>query len=151
MEDDDFDLENALPGDGQVHRFVSKVFRDAVQRKASRIRFTRSFNGTLPVRALDSNWNISEKWGSKCFSVLTEHDGKFQKVAAPPLVLWASTISRIKALAGMVDYGPKVSKQGEFNLDSEANGNVIFRVTSNPNPYQDTELTIEVIIETDRG
>lgn len=121
----DFDLE--FDADIQaIPIFMEKVLSDAVARNGSRIKLERD---------------------SKGFTITVEVNGEFLPSAEPPDWSWDRCVSRLKALARMVDYGSNISTEGAFQIDSKATSGVTFHLTSNPNPHKDRELIVEIVRE----
>ena len=136
--------------DAPSTRFVNKILQDAIHRGAERVHFERRHRSDwIMVKSIEcgeERVDFEERPGSRGdddqFLILMEFDGTFQEVAAPPLALWERIVSRLKVLARMVDYGPNKSVGGYFTLPVGEKGSAEFYMTSNPNPFSDSEVML---------
>ena len=138
--------------DSPAAKFVANILREAVARRASRIVFERStgFEQVLidpngPVTPENIEMRRRPRGSKDRFTIYFEIEGETSEVAMPPVVLWEKVISRLKVLARMIDYGPRKSTNGTFDMTMPDNSNATFLLTTNPNPFEDNEVDIEVV------
>ena len=109
--------------DAPIVRFVHKVLLDSIKNGAEEVHFKRD----------------NEK-----FYVYYKVDGEMQEAAKPPASLWGKTISRIKVMARMGDYGPQKSEDGDTLLKLNDKVTIKFYVTTNPDPSSDTMVVLQI-------
>ena len=137
--------------DTPVVRFVNAVLNNSVERRATRVRFelrpksVRKFVKRIEDSADFNNVgsHTEQRETQHRFIVSMEIDGRIEEVAQPPVVLWDKTISRLKVMARMVDYGPTKSENGCLEPPLEIGEIARFFMTSNPNPSTDKVVILE--------
>ena len=136
--------------DSPIVRFVDKNLQDSVKRGAERVCFERRpRTDWIKVKTIEDGeerTQYEERLGLRgnwiSFTIMMEFDGSFEEVAMPPVALWEKTVSRLKVLAHMVDYGPYKSVDGTITLSLDDNGSAEFLMTSNPDPRCDSEVVL---------
>jgi len=144
--------KNTTLRDDPVVRFLEKILLDSVSRGATRIRFERFPKmGRVPVRVVEDG---AEKTKSEMqplpwskggrFDISIEIDGAFEQTAAPPVLLWEKVIAQLKMRSRMVDYGPRKSENGHFSMQVDPERTATFFMTTNPDPYNDKVVALEL-------
>jgi hypothetical protein len=84
--------------------------------------------------AIVSDWNNSISWGRRGQSRSDSVRG--------PIRVCTKVISRLKVISGMLDYGPKKSKDGCINFRKSTKPIAVFYLAENPNPHTTNEVTL---------
>jgi type II secretory ATPase GspE/PulE/Tfp pilus assembly ATPase PilB-like protein len=119
--------------DAPINRFILKILLDAIKQKVDRIYLEK-------VPSVDDR--------DSGITVTYEADGVCRAVSESAYEVWETIIRRLKVIARTVDDGPMKSTTGEFSIRLSKNYIVDIRMTTNPNHYTDSKVTL--VIDDDR-
>ena len=123
---------------------VDNILRGAIEYDASRVLFRKRVSQHGKVSPDDCAYRWSEGGKYSFFTVHLEIGDSLHETASLSIVEWLQLISRLKIVASMVDYGPQKSMDSTFHFVVDGQKLGTFRLTSNPNPYNDSEVELEV-------
>ena len=111
-----------------VARFVMMILLNGIKSGAEKIHFER----TLEPDSATASARVSY-----------EKDGAIKEENDIWPERWEEIVGRLKVMAKMIDYGPNKSTDGKIHVRLSKNRTVEFRMTTNPNPFRDTKVTLE--------